>query len=225
MASMDKKKTAAAEATSAVTQPWACRTCGQKRIKSWCMNTKCDEYVGSLHICRVIGCDIQTPHVLCRVHYSKGQHCGTCARRFNEEGFCLKCDTLLECVIDECKGHARWIDETSIPLCSMHWGTRICFEHSVALDGGVCPLCKDSVPCTVVGCNHPTVEGRPLCVAHHKEGRHCACGCEMSGMDQAVMFCTACDEYWKCATKGCKDLIGAYKYCKTCHNERSTYLA
>lgn len=213
--------------TSSSSSKWNCRSCGQRRINTWCMNTQCDEYVGPLKSCGVKGCDFPTPHVLCRVHYTKGDHCANCARKVNHEGFCLKCDSLVECVIDDCKDHALWVDDSTIPLCRQHFGTRICFEHLKALDGGVCSLCSDSVSCTVDGCDHPTVKGRPLCVSHHKEGLHCGnerCGEALWGLDEAIAFCPHCDETWHCKTKGCLKIIAQYNYCKACHKERTAYV-
>jgi hypothetical protein len=222
-----KMKTKAAAAAETTTNHWACRSCGKNRVKTWCLNTKCKEYVGPLHLCGVSGCDISTPkpHVLCRVHWNKGAHCGTCARKVNEEGHCLKCDDLLNCCIPECQGHAKYVNERTIPLCTEHFGTRICFEHVCPLMNGICPQCPEAVACAVEECKNPTVDGRPLCVAHHKEGYHCACGKEFSGLDQATVFCARCDEHWRCATKGCSTYIGAYKYCKTCYSDRTEYLA
>jgi hypothetical protein len=195
----------------------SCRTCGKDRVKSWCVNSKCEEYQGELHLCRVDGCNMNTPHVLCRTHWFEGMHCGKCARELNYEGHCLKCEVLLACVVDGCSGHAKWVNDDTIPLCKTHFGTRICFDHNVALDHGICPLCPDSVKCVVTNCKHPTTKVRPLCIVHHKGGLHCQCGDELCGLSETVTYCPTCDEHWKCARKGCKTYIAAYKYCKKCY--------
>jgi hypothetical protein len=213
-----------------------CRSCGQRRTKTWCLNTKCSEYQGPLRMCCVHGCTFPTPHILCRTHWAKGLHCGNCAKRLSHEGYCTNCDSLVACVVDGCDGHTREMKDDqkdksfarhTIPLCKEHWGTPLCFncDPPVPLDHGVCPTCPDSMQCAVADCHHPTVEGRPLCVAHHKGGQHCKCGMQLVGMAEAVPYCTECDEHWKCATKGCKTYIASYKYCKKCHDERTAYLA
>ena len=221
MSSVSKTK------SKSVTQAcaWGCRSCGVRRVKTWCQNKACEEYAGPLNPCGVPGCDFPTPHVLCRTHYTKGLHCLTCARKLNKEGFCTKCDILLECVVDDCKGHARFLNDSSIPLCREHFGTRICFVHLGTLDHGICPLCPDSLACVVDECGHPTVKGRPLCQPHYQGGLHCLCGMPLNGLEQAITFCTECDEHWYCKTKGCNTLIAQFSYCKACHKGRTAYLA
>lgn len=197
-----------------------CRTCRKRLAYSWCTNKDCAEYVDELRTCGVTDCKLKTPYSLCRVHYNKNKHCTTCARKFNDEGFCTKCDFVVECVFDGCKSHVLWINDRTIPLCPEHFGTRICFEHKKCLADGVCPVCsKDDPPCLVLECDNPT-RGYSLCKYHYTEGWWCTtCGRELDGEKEAVMFCVSCDDNWKCGKKECHKTIAAYDFCKACYTE------
>ena len=201
---------------------WNCRSCGQRRASSWCVNKHCEEYNGPLGSCGVKGCDFPTPLLLCRIHFKKGNHCKKCARAVNCEGFCTKCDVLLSCVVDGCKKHTKFINEMTIPLCVDHFGkTKICFEHNQVLIDGICPHC--GMDCIVDGCDRPTIVGRPLCPHHHHAGRHCLCGLELI-LTEATPFCYECDMHYKCKTRGCKNEIVQHLFCKTCYKERNQYV-
>ena len=199
----------------------SCRTCNQRRVHTWCQNTKCDEYAGKLHPCSVPMCTGWTAQtkVLCRTHFAKGGHCSRCAQRLNEESLCLDCDTYTSCVVDDCHSHVKAFKgdlSQTIPLCQEHWGTRLCREHTRPLVDGVCTFC-DNGQCAVEDCKNPTRLGQSLCPSHYRQNEHCFCGKALSGLGELKPFCETCDEHWKCASKKCNRQIACRDYCYACH--------